>query len=168
MKNQFRLTAITLMLVSMMASCSMEKKDTSADFKLKIDQYVAYWNTGQFDGIDDLLSEDFELRMTPRFESENGIDVFMENVTNWRMAYPDFYITLDEILYADNAAAARWTITATNTGTGSHPPTGKRVEVQGMSVIHFTDGKIKDEWIASNNYHWLQQLGFTLEAPSFE
>jgi hypothetical protein len=37
-----------------------------------------------------------------------------------------------------------------------------------VSIVHFTDGKIKDEWIASNNYYCLQQLGFTLVAPSFE
>ncbi|NOX87146.1 MAG: ester cyclase, partial [Chlorobi bacterium] len=68
----------------------------------------------------------------------------------------------------NNAAAARWTITATNTGSGSHPPTGKRIEVPGISIIHFADGKIKDEWIASNNFYWLKQLGFTLVPPSFE
>lgn len=168
MKNQFKVLAITLLLASMMSSCSREQKDPSTEFKLKIDKYVEYWNTGQFDGINDLLSEDFELRMTPQFESEKGIDTFMEHVTNWRKAYPDFHITIEEFFYSNNAAAARWTITATNTGSGSHPPTGKRIEVPGISIVHFTDGKIKDEWIASNNYYWLQQLGFTLVAPSFE
>ena len=168
MKNQVKVLAIILLLASMMSSCSREQKDTSTGFKLKIDKYVEYWNTGKFDDINDLLSEDFELRMTPQFEPEKGIDTFMENITNTRKAYPDFHITIDEIFYSNNAAAARWTITATNTGPGSHPPTGKRIEVPGISIIHFADGKIKDEWIASNNYYWLQQLGFTLAAPTFE
>ncbi len=168
MKKLFNFSAIPILLVSMLISCVSEQMDPSTEFKSKVDKYVEYWNTGQFDGINDLLSEDFELRMTPQFESEKGIDTFMENVTNWRRAYPDFHITVEEIFYSNNAAAARWIITATNTGSGSHPPTGKRIEVPGMSIIHFTDGKIKDEWIASNNYYWLQQLGFTLVAPSFE
>ena len=168
MKNQLKVLAITLLISSMISSCSREQKDTSTGFKLKIDKYGEYWNTGRFDGINDLLSEDFELRMTPQFESEKGIDTFMENVTNLRKAYPDFHLTIEEVFYSNNAAAARWTITATNKGPGSHPPTGKRIEVPGISIIHFTDGKIKDEWIASNNYYWLQQLGFTIVAPSFE
>ena len=168
MKNQFKLLAITLLLVSMISSCSREKKDTSTEFKLKIDKYVEYWNTGRFDDIYNLLSESFELRMTPKFEPELGIETFMENVLYWRKSYPDFHITLDEIFYSTNAAAVRWTITATNTGSGIHPPTGKRIEVPGMSIIHFSDGKIKDEWIASNNYYWLQQLGYTFVAPTFK
>ena len=34
-----------------------------------------------------------------------------------------------------------------------------------MSILHFKDGKIKDEWIASNNGYWLTQLGFELKSP---
>jgi predicted ester cyclase len=64
--------------------------------------------------------------------------------------------------------AALWTITATNTDPGSHPLTGKHVEVMGMSIIHFENGKIKDEWIASNDGYWLQQLGFKLAPPTPE
>jgi len=168
MKYQFKVLAIILLLASMMSSCSTEQKDISTGFKLQIEKYVEFWNTGQFDGINDILCEDFELRMTPQFESEKGIDTFMENVINWRKAYPDFHIKMDEIIYSNNTAASRWTITATNTGFGSHPPTGKRIEVSGISIVHFADGKIKDEWIASNNYYWLKQLGFTLVSPSFE
>jgi len=168
MKNQIKFLAIVFLFISILNSCSSEKNDTTARYKQQIDKYVEFWNTGQFENINDVLCEDFELRMTPKFESEKGIDTFMENVTNWRKAYPDFHITIEEVLYADSAAAARWIIEATNTGYGNHPPTGKRVEVPGMNIIHFKDGKIKDEWIASNNYLWLKQLGFTIEPPSFE
>ncbi|GAG27249.1 unnamed protein product, partial [marine sediment metagenome] len=77
-------------------------------------------------------------------------------------AYPDFHINIHESVYNNEKAASRWTITATNTGTGNMPPTGKRVEVMGISIIHFQENKIKDEWIASSNLYWLQQLGFTI------
>lgn len=169
MKNQFKVLATILLLSSILSSsCAREQKDISSQFEIQIDKYVEYWNTGQFDGINDLLCEDFELRMTPQFESEKGIDTFMESITNWRKAYPDFHITIDELIFSNEAVAGRWTIKATNTGSGSHPPTGKRIEVSGISIFHFVDGKIKDEWIASNNYYWLKQLGFTLVAPPFE
>ena len=72
------------------------------------------------------------------------------------------------MIYSDNSAVARWTITATNTGTGLHPPTGKHVEVMGMSIVHFVDNKLKDEWIANNNIDWLMQLGYKLTPPTFE
>ena len=106
--------------------------------------------------------------MTPKFDLEQGIDAFMNAVKYWRKAYPDFHLTINESFYSINAATVRWTINATNSGQGSHPPTGKRIEVPGISIFHFEKGKIKDEWIASNNYYWLRQLGFTIEAPSFD
>ena len=168
MKHPFKVLAVLILSVSIICSCSNEQKETPPDFKLMIEKYVGYWNTGQFDGIGELLCDSFELRMTPLFEPETGIETFKNHVTNWRTAYPDFLITIEEILISENAVAGRWTITASNTGAGSHPPTGKRVEVPGMSIFHFENGKIKDEWIASNNYYWLRQLGFRLVPPSFE
>lgn len=167
MKDHFKLIASLITMTLLLCSCFNRGIGTDAKYESMIDQYVNYWNTGQFDRINNLLCEDFELRMTPQYEPELGIDAFIESVTSWRSAYPDFHIKIDEILYSNTAATVRWTITATNLGEGSHPPTGKRIEVPGISIFHFKSNKIKDEWIASNNYYWLQQLGFTLEAPSF-
>lgn len=56
-------------------------------------------------------------------------------------------------------------ITATNTGQGMNPSTGKQVKVMGMSIMHFSGNKLKDEWIASNNLYWLTQLGYKLQPP---
>ena len=131
-----------------------------------IDQYVKYWNTGEFVNIDKILHPEFELRMTPKYEAEKGIDLFKKNVIKWRTAYPDFHIVVKEKFCTNKEAAGIWEITATNTGEGSHPPTGKSIRITGMSIFHFLDGKIKDDWIDSNNLYWLSQLGFELKPPS--
>ena len=159
MKNQFKLLAITCLLVSIITSCSNEKKDTSTEFELKIDKYGGYWNTGQFDDIHNILSENFEIRATPQFEPEKGIDTFKETILNVRKSYPDFHITVNEIFYSANAAAARWTIQASS-------KTGKEMNIMGMSIIHFVDGKIKDEWISNNDLSWLKQLDYVIVPPS--
>jgi len=150
-------------ILILFSSCT--QFDSSKDYDPLLEKYVEFWNTGKFDGIENILHPDFEIRMTPEYEAEKGIDLFMENVTKWRKAYPDFNIVIDEKLYSINKAAVRWTITATNTGEGLHPPTGKSIKVPGMSIIHFADGKIKDEWIASNDGYWMQQLGFKIVSP---
>ena len=130
-----------------------------------VNKYVEYWNTGEFEGIEEVLHSDFELRMTPKYDPEQGIDLFKETITKWRSAYPDFHLEVKEVFFTENQAAGLWEITATNSGIGSHPPTGKSIKVTGMSILHFSDGKIKDEWIASNNSLWLRQLGFKLVSP---
>ena len=76
-----------------------------------------------------------------------------------RKSYPDFFLSINESIYSTNSAAARWTIEASNT-------TGKNLNVMGMSIVHFEDGKIKDEWIFNNDLSWLKQLDYTIVRPS--
>jgi steroid delta-isomerase-like uncharacterized protein len=155
--------AILFILLVFQFNCTTEK--SSAEFQPLIDAYLSFWNTGNFDGIDQVLPPDFELRMTPKFEPEKGIETFKQEVIKLRRAYPDFHITVNESFFDTDKFAVRWTITGTNTGPGTLPPTRKAIKVPGMSIIHFQNGKIKDEWIASNNLYWLQQLGYKLESP---
>ncbi|HET6273189.1 MAG TPA: ester cyclase [Bacteroidota bacterium] len=146
------------------ASCG--QPGPSERLKPLVDTYVRAWNTGDFNGLEEAVSSQFELRMTPRFDAVHSLDSLKNSITYWRTAYPDFHITLDEVIYAPNAVTVRWTIRATNTGSGSHPPTGKAVVVPGMSIIHVSAGKIVDEWIASNDLYWAEQLGFNLVPTS--
>jgi steroid delta-isomerase-like uncharacterized protein len=154
-----------IVLLALLFGCSQTSPET--EHSPLLEKYLTFWNTGEFQGIENVLHSDFELRMTPKYEPESGIDLFKENVTKWRTAYPDFHIDVKEVFHSENGAAAIWEATATNTGEGMHPPTGKSVNVTGMSIFHFKDGKIKDEWIASNNGYWMQQLGFKI-VPPFE
>jgi steroid delta-isomerase-like uncharacterized protein len=166
MKSTTILVVTILSIATVFISCKCQNTDQLN--KRLINQYVKYWNTGEFDSIEDVLSKDFELRSSPKFEPEVGIETFKENILSLRKAYPDFHLAIDEAIYSSNAAAGRWTITATNTRSGSNPEASKNINVSGMSIFHFSEGKIKDEWIANNNYYWLQQLGYTFTAPSSE
>jgi steroid delta-isomerase-like uncharacterized protein len=142
-----------------------QRPDPSTDLKPIINTYIEVWNTGDLDALDEIVDPQFEYRITPEFEAHTGIDSLKQLVTYYRTAYPDFHISVDEEIYTSDKVALIWTINATNTGPGIFPPTGKHINVQGMSIYHFTDGKISDEWIAGNNLLWFQQLGFTLTPP---
>lgn len=150
-------------MVVFASGCS--QPDPSEELKPLVERYIAAWNTGNFDGLENAVSKDFELRMTPQFNPLVGIDTLKNSITYWRTAYPDFKITLDEVIYTKEKVAARWTIRATNTGPGFHPPTGRTVVVPGISILHISESKIVDEWIAGNELYWMQQLGFNLTPP---
>jgi steroid delta-isomerase-like uncharacterized protein len=152
-------------LIGIVAVSGCRKPDPAVQMGPIIDRYVKIWNTGNLEAVEGILHPDFELRMTPMFDAETGLEAFKESVTKRRTAYPDFHIDLEEVIIAQNAGAARWTITATHSGPGWDPPTGKTVKVPGMSVFHFEDGKLKDEWIGGNNSYWLRQLGYKLVPP---
>jgi len=168
MKNLLFPLLTLFLFILLLSFISCQREDPSTKLKPLVDKYVEIWNTGNTEGIEEIIHPDFELRMTPKFEPEKGIEKFKESVKKWRTIYPDFHITIHEVVYDVDKAAARWTITATHTGEGWGPPTGKQVEVMGISIIHFKDGKVKDEWIAGNNLYWMQQLGYKLVPPSEE
>ena len=157
-------TGFALTISLLIVSCA--QRDPSELLKPLVDRYIHAWNTGDFKGLEQVVSTQFELRMSPTFDPIRGLDSLKHNITYWRTAYPDFHIDLDEVIYAQGVVTARWTIRATNSGPGAHPPTGKTVVVPGVSIIHVSAGKIVDEWIASNDLYWAQQLGFTLTPVS--
>jgi predicted ester cyclase len=131
-----------------------------------LDKYVGFWNTGQFDGIENVLAEDYELLESPGYEPQKGIELLKKTITEMLKTYPDFNLVINETVYEKDKIAAIWTIAATNTGPGEMPPTGRTIKGQGLSVIHLKDGKIKDEWLANNNLLWMTQLGFTFVPPT--
>jgi predicted ester cyclase len=45
------------------------------------------------------------------------------------------------------------------------PPTGRRVEVQAISILHFSEGRVVERWNQLDQLGMLQQLG-VLPAPS--
>jgi predicted ester cyclase len=114
------------------------------------------------------LAEDFELIESPGYEPQRGIDYFKKLISNTRHTYPDFKLVINETVYEKNKIALIWTVTGTHKGSGEIPPTGWTIKGNGISEIHFKDGKIKDEWLGNNNLQWLMQLGFTLVPPAQE
>lgn len=42
------------------------------------------------------------------------------------------------------------------------------MSIKGMSMVHFIDGKIKDEWISNNDLSWLKQLDYVIVPPSID
>jgi steroid delta-isomerase-like uncharacterized protein len=139
--------------------------DVSREYKPLLKVYLDAWNNGNLDGLNAVVSPDFELRMSPSFKPMSGIDSLKKEIMYWRTAYPDFHITVDEEIYCVGRVAVRWTINATNTGQGRYPPTGKKVVVPGMSIFHISGGKIIDEWIAGNNLAWFAQMGYKILPP---
>ena len=152
-------TKIFFVFVIILALSNCNKKDPATELSAKIDKLLEYWNTGNFEGIEDVLHPEFAMRMSPDFKPEKGIAVFKKSVSDTRESFPDFQVTLEEGAYGENIAAGRWTIHATSR-------TGKIMNVMGISMLHFVDGKIKDEWISSNDLLWMEQLGYKLLPPA--
>ena len=166
MKSIIKTLCGIIFFVLLIFIISCQKSNYINDMKPLIDAYVKVWNTGDVDSLDQLTVPLFELRMPPKFTAVIGRDSLKKEILETRKTYPDFFITIeDELIKCNNGLAASWTITATNTGPGSFPPTGRQVTSHGFSVITFSEGKISGEWIAYSDLDWITQLEFTVAPP---
>ena len=150
-------------LVIIPAGCG--KKGIPDNLREKVNMYFEFWNTGQFENIESVVTRDFTRIESPHFEPRTGIEYLKKLVANTRVTYPDFRLTIEEIIYEKNKAAIIWRVTGTQNGPGEIPPTGRTINSKGMSVMYFLDGKISEEWLSNNNLLLLMQLGYTLTPP---
>jgi predicted ester cyclase len=159
--SSFAIVAASLALL--LSGCA--DKGMPPDVRTTLDRYVGYWNSGRFDGIEDIMTDDFEIMESPGFEPQRGLNAFRMLISNTRRTYPDFRLEVNETVYEKDKIAFIWTVRGTNSGPGDFPPTGRSINGKGISVLHLRDGKIRDEWLSNNNLLFMMQLGFTLVPP---
>jgi steroid delta-isomerase-like uncharacterized protein len=88
---------------------------------------------------------------------------FAENCINFRKAFPDVHITVDDLVAEGDKVAVRWTATMAHEGDGlGFPATSKQVTLSGSSFLICGDGKILEGW----NYMDLTRMRLQLEQES--
>jgi steroid delta-isomerase-like uncharacterized protein len=99
-------------------------------------------------------------------------------------AFPDLNATVEDVMAEGDKAVTRWTLRGTHQGETEEfgPPTGKQVELEGITIHRIEDSKIAEEWerlpatdwvpesapddrldLTHDNLGALQQLGLVLE-----
>lgn len=75
-------------------------------------------------------------------------------------AFPDVQFTIDAILMEGDRVAVRYHLDMTHRGEFQGiPPTGKRVRLNGISILRFADDKVVERWNEGDFLGLLQQLG---------
>jgi predicted ester cyclase len=77
-----------------------------------------------------------------------------------RGAFPDARVTVEDQIAEGDKVVDRWTATGTPTGDlMGVPPTGRRIEVSGITISRFAGGKIVEDWYQGDDLGMMQQLG---------
>jgi steroid delta-isomerase-like uncharacterized protein len=94
-----------------------------------------------------------------------GLEEAKQFVAMFETAFPDISATVEDVVAEGDKVVSRVTIRGTHQGEVEEfgPPTGRRVEVQGLSLHRIEDGKIVEEWNSWDNLSILQQLGLAPE-----
>jgi steroid delta-isomerase-like uncharacterized protein len=79
---------------------------------------------------------------------------------DWFDAFPDYHMTIDDIVTEGDKAVIRYTWTGTHKGTFMGiPATNKKVTAWGIEIDRFVGGKIVEAWARTDTLGIMQQLG---------
>jgi predicted ester cyclase len=116
---------------------------------LAIRWFDEVWNKGRLEAVDELATPDAKSYGFPQPESVLDREQFKEYVLEFRRSFTHVHMSIDETVTEGNRVAVRWTGSMKHTGSGlGFAPTGRVVNVHGMSLMHTRDGQISAGWNA--------------------
>jgi predicted ester cyclase len=115
------------------------------------------WNGKNLDAADELFHPEAVTPYAPLPPGPQGCKVI---AGMFHTAFPDFHMTVEDILAEGDLVGARFRQTGTQQGElFGIPPTGKPVDFEEMAVVQIADGKIVSTWFETDLLTMMQQLG---------
>lgn len=123
-------------------------------------RYQDALNTGDLDALDEVVAEDISTPdMLPGFGTGREAAKAIARLT--AHAWPDFHVSIDDLIAEDDQAAARITMTGTavNDFGTLLPGNGRTFRFSGAYYVRVTDGKIVEHIGFEDALTLMQQLG---------
>lgn len=119
------------------------------------------WNGGNLSAIDELISPagvGFGLAdAETHVHGPEGLKTF---IGNFRDAFPDIQIKIEDMVADAEKVAVRFTATGSHKGNGlGFAATGRQIKVTGMTIIQIADGMMIHGWNNWDQLGMMQQLG---------
>jgi steroid delta-isomerase-like uncharacterized protein len=113
------------------------------------------WNQGSVAAIDELLAEDAILYGLADSQGNpvNGKDAFKAFHAQFRSAFPDISVTIEDTLCEGDQVAARCAVRGKHSGDSlGFAASDNPVAFTGMAIARIKDGKFVEAW---NNFDFL-------------
>jgi steroid delta-isomerase-like uncharacterized protein len=118
------------------------------------------WNEGNLSAVDNYLAQTYAHHDSSTRDFGRGPEGERRRVTLYRSAFPDLRFTIEDLISDSDAVVIRWSSRGTHKGQLDQiPPTGKPVNVSGVSIVRFAGGKMVEGWISWDALGMLQQIG---------
>ena len=83
--------------------------------------------------------------------------------TDTRSAFPDFHLTIEDMIAEGDKVVTRWTFRGTNMGDivvpMPLPATGKQVTISGITISRLAGNQVVEDWHQADGLGFMQQLG---------
>lgn len=116
------------------------------------------WSQGKLELADELLDADFVGHAGP--DETRGLEGVKRFMSNFRSAFPDLQVTIEDQIAEGNKVVTRWTARGTHEGEfRGIASTGKQVVITGITIQRIAGGKIVEGWGNWEALGMMQQLG---------
>ena len=117
------------------------------------------WSNGKLPVVDEIIDRSY-LNHDPANPDARGPEGYKQLVNKYRTAFPDFRITVDDLLAEGEKVTARFTARGTHKGPlEGIAPTNKSVTLAGMIICRLSGSKIQEAWVNWDAYGLMKQLG---------
>lgn len=118
------------------------------------------WNGGDLAVADEIVAPDFTDHDPASLWVPPGIDGCKTLVTGYRTVFPDIHFTIEQQVAAENTVVSHWRCRGTHRGElMGTAPTGKEIDVEGISILHLENGKIRHQTTIWDALGMMQQIG---------
>lgn len=123
--------------------------------------YIDVWNTGDYAKLPDVVAESAIISDPGAHAGElHSRDELEAHLREVRGGFPDFTITIEELLTSDEVVMIEWSVTASHKGEYRDiPPTDREVTLTGMSKTVIANGKVQEDRVYYDFHEFLEQLG---------
>ncbi len=130
---------------------------TPADPTVIVRRFYETLNAAQDDRLDELAIPGFWYRQPG---VPPGLAGFRQVLAIYRLGFPDFHNTVEELIGEGDRVAARTLTSGTHTGIFlGHPPTGRHFSAAGLEVFTLRDGWLIERTGVFDSAAMFQQLG---------
>lgn len=137
-----------------------------------IQHYEATWdkviNKGQ---IDQINSENFDEKVTMIMSPQNivGIEGFKDYYQNFLTGFSNIQFTIKDAFGHKDKLVKHWRFKGKHTGDFfGIPPTGRSVDIEGVTLVEMKDGKIFQEQDFLDSMVFMQQLGLVSDPDNIK
>ena len=118
------------------------------------------WNQGREETIDRLLAPTAKVHgLTPADQPIVGPEAFKPFFRQFRQAFPDIRITVEQIVAEGDVVAARCLVRGSHTGNTLGSATNRAVEFSGMCIVKAAGSQFVEGWNSFDFLTCYQQIG---------
>jgi steroid delta-isomerase-like uncharacterized protein len=120
------------------------------------------WNNGDIEACDRYIAANYTIHHDPGDpwdKRELDLAGYKERVALSRSPFPDQRFTVQELVGEGRKVVVSWLWSATHQGDiPGFPATGRRIQMSGITVYSFEDGRLTGHWQVTDRLGVLMQL----------